>query len=187
MMRADRNRPGDRDQDKTGEKTRRGGGPKPLAASVGRLAKKTIGKRGFAEAGLITGWEGVVGPELAASCWPDRLSFPPGRRDGGTLRIRVTGGIALELQHMEPQLLERINGHFGYRAIERISMIHAPPEMNAPRPRPRNPVKPATTPRAEDRAAIDAALSSVQDAEISAALARLGYAVISDLSGGEEE
>jgi hypothetical protein len=109
MLRADRNMPGDRDQDKTGAKTRRGGWPRPLAATVGGLAKKTIGKRGFAEAGLITGWEDIVGPELAASCWPDRLTFTPGRRDGGTLRIRVAGGFALELQHMEPQLLERIN------------------------------------------------------------------------------
>ena len=179
--------PGDRDRNKTGAKTRRGGGPKPLATSVAKLAKKTIGKRGFAEAGLITGWEGVVGPELAASCWPDRLSFPPGRRDGGTLRIRVTGGFALELQHMEPQLLDRINGHFGYRAIERISMIHAPPDKNAPRPRPRDRAKQTVTPRAEDRAAIDAALSGVEDAEIGAALARLGHAVISDTPGDEGE
>lgn len=179
--------PGERDQNKTGAKPRRGGGPKPLATSVGKLAKKTIGKRGFAEAGLITGWEGVVGPELAASCWPDRLSFPPGRRDGGTLRIRVAGGFALELQHMEPQLLDRINGHFGYRAIERISMIHAPPEKNVPRQRPRDRAKPAPTPRAEDRAAIDAALSGVEDAEIGAALARLGHAVISDTQGDEGE
>jgi hypothetical protein len=156
-----------------------------LAASVGKLAKKTIGKRGFAEAGLITGWEGIVGPELAACCWADRLTFPPGQRDGGTLRIRVAGGFSLELQHMEPQLLERINGHFGYRAIERIAMIHAPPSKNASRPRAR--AKPVTAPRAEDRAAIDAALSSVEDAEIGAVLARLGHAVISDTQGGEEE
>lgn len=179
--------PGDRDQDKMAAKTRRGGGPKPLASSVGMLAKKTIGKRGFAEAGLITGWEGIVGAELAASSWPDQLSFPPGRRDGGTLRIRVSGGFALELQHMEPQLLERINGYFGYRAVDRISMIHAPPDETALRRRPHDRVKPAPTPRPEDRAAIDAALSCVEDAEIGAVLARLGHAVISDIPDNKEE
>jgi hypothetical protein len=187
MLRADRNMPGDRDQDKTSAKTRRGGWPRPLAATVGGLAKKTIGKRGFAEAGLITGWEGIVGPDLAASCWPDRLTFTPGRRDGGTLRIRVAGGFALELQHMEPQLLERINGHFGYRAVERITMIHAPPgnEPSPARRETRN--KTAKPPDPEARAAIENALAAVDDPEIRAVLARLGRAVISDTRDSGEE
>lgn len=179
--------PGERDQDKTDAKTRRGGGPRPLAATVGALAKKTIGKRGFAEAGLITGWEGIVGRELAASCWPDRLSFPPGRRDGGTLRIRVTGGFALELQHMEPQLLERINGHFGYRAIERIAMIHAPPGKRPSPARREAGNKTATPPDPKARTAIESALAAVDDPDIRAVLARLGRAVISDTQGGGEE
>lgn len=179
--------PGNRDRDKASAETQRGGGPKPLAATVGRLAKKTIGKRGFAEAGLITGWEGIVGPELGASCWPDSLSFPPGRRDGGSLRIRVTGGFALELQHMQPQLLERINGHFGYRAIERISIIHAPPDKNSMhlRRRPKTKASPPPDPKAS--AAIEDALSAVDDPEIRAVLARIGHAVISDTHGDGEE
>lgn len=179
--------PGDRDQNKTSAKTQRGGWPRPLAATVGGLAKKTIGKRGFAEAGLITGWEGIVGPELADSCWPDRLSFPPGRRDGGTLRIRVTGGFALELQHMEPQLLERINGHFGYRAIERISMIHAPPGKKPAPARRQIRKKAVATPDPKANAAIEDALAAVDDPEIRAVLARLGRAVISDIQGDGEE
>lgn len=179
--------PGDREQDKAGTKLRRSSGPRALAVSVGGLAKKALGKRGFAEAGLITDWEGVVGPELAASCWPDRLTFPPGRRDGGSLRLRVAGGFALELQHMEPQLLERINGHFGYRAIERIAIIHAPPG-NKPSPV-RRPAgnRTATPPSPEARAAIGSALAAVDDPELRAVLARLGHAVISDSPGGEEE
>ena len=179
--------PENREQDKADRKIRRGGGPQALAASVGGLAKRAIGKRGFAEAGLVTGWEGIVGPELAASCWPDRLTFPPGRRDGGSLRIRVAGGFALELQHMEPQLLERINGHFGYRAIERIAIIHAPPAIQQPGPRRQVRAKTAKPPSAKDRAAIQAALSGVNDPEIRAVLARLGHAVISDTQDGGEE
>ena len=179
--------PGDRDQNKQGAQPHRGGGPRPLAATVGGLAKKTLGKRGFAEAGLVTGWEGIVGLELAASCWPDRLSFPPGRRDGGTLRIRVSGGFALELQHMEPQLLERINGHFGYRAIERIAMIHAPPRKKSSPARRDSRNKTVKPPNPEDRAAIENALAAVDDPEIRAVLARLGRAVISDTRDGGEE
>lgn len=179
--------PGDRVQNKTSAQPPRGGGPKPLAATVGGLARKTIGRRGFAEAGLVTGWEGIVGPELAASCWPDRLTFPPGRRDGGTLRIRVAGGFALELQHMEPQLLERINGHFGYRAIERIAIIHAPPGKKPGAGRSQNRKKRETPADPMARATIEQALAAVDDPEIRAVLARLGRAVISDTRGSGQD
>ena len=87
---------------------------------------------------------------------------------------------------MEPQLLERINGHFGYRAIERISMIHAPPKKKPP-PARRQSGNNALAPDPEARAAIETALAAVDDPEIRAVLARLGRAVISDTQGGGEE
>lgn len=170
---------GDRTQAKRGGGGKRGGGPRPLAASVGGVAKRTLGRRGFAEGGLIADWRAVVGPELAASCWPDRLSFPPGRKDDGMLRIRVAGGFATELQHLVPQVLERINGHFGYRAITRISILQAPLD-SAPAPRRAAKTPPRKRPDPGQEGDLDAVLSEVEDPEIRAALARLGRAMISD-------
>ena len=162
----------DRKQGKGQAETRRGGGPRPLAASVGGLAKRALGRRGFAEAGLIADWEAVVGPELAASCWPDRLSFPPGRKDGGALRIRVAGGFGIELQHLEPQVLQRVNGHFGYRAIDRISILQAPPD-EAGRARRKKEAPPAVAPdpvRPED-------LDAYLNAQIRTSTSDIGGAV----------
>ncbi len=159
----------------------RGGGPRPLAASLGALSKRALGRRGFAEAGLITEWDAVVGPELAAASQPDRLTFPPGRRDGGTLRLTVAGPVATELQHLEPVVIERINGYFGYRAVERILLaqgtVRAPARRTA--------ADPASPARAVDPAALtrlEASLEEVEDPDIRAALQRLGRAV---LSGGD--
>jgi len=164
---------------KGGAGGKRGGGPRPLAASVGGVAKRTLGRRGFAEGGLIADWRAIVGPELAASCWPDRLSFPPGKKDGGTLRILAAGSFAIELQHLEPQVLERVNGHFGYRAIDRITILQAPPGETAERRQTREtrPERPADPARRED---LEAALSAVEDPEIRAALERLAGAMASD-------
>jgi hypothetical protein len=170
---------GDRTQAKRGGGGKRGGGPRPLAVSVGGVAKRTLGRRGFAEGGLIADWCAVVGPELAESCWPDRLSFPPGRKEGGMLRIRVAGGFATELQHLVPQVLERINGHFGYRAITRISLLQAPPGK-ASVPRRAATVRPDKRPDPGRVSDLEAVLSEVEDPEIRAALARLGRAMISD-------
>jgi len=41
-------------------------------------------------------------------------------QDGAVLEIRVEGAAALELQHSEPRVIERINAHFGYAAIRRL-------------------------------------------------------------------
>lgn len=171
------NMTGDRTQDQRGNRGRRGGGPRPLAAAVGGVAKRTLGRRGLAEGGLITDWRAVVGPNLAASCWPDRLTFPPGKKEGGTLRIRVAGGFATELQHLVPQVLERVNGHFGYRAIHRITLLQAPPDH---RPEPARGTGPGRRADPGRREAVEAALSAVEDPELRDALARLGSAVISD-------
>ena len=105
---------------------KRGGAPRPLSANIPDITKKTLGKRGLAEGGLITDWVRIVGPDLASSCQPERLAHPPRERSGGTLHIRVYGGAATELQHLEPLVLERINGHFGYRAVAKLRLIHAP-------------------------------------------------------------
>lgn len=179
----------DRTMPETGTKrkeaARRGGAPRPLAATIGGLARQALGKRGFAEAGLITDWEAIVGRALAATSQPDRLSFPPGRRDGGTLKIRVGGGAATELQHLEPMILERINGHFGYRAVERLVLIQAPLGTAGAAKNNRKKTRPPD--RAPDPARIaelESGLACVEDPEIRAALARLGRAMLADRDPG---
>jgi len=169
---------------KQGGLDRRKPGPRPLAASLGELSRRALGRRGFAEAGLITDWEAVVGPELAAACHPERLSFPPGRREGGTLKIRVAGGAATELQHMEPLVLERINGYFGFRAVTRLTLVHAPRHAEPGEPAA---ARARRTPSSADPVAqgrVETALADVDDAEIRTALARLGQAIIEDRERG---
>src|SRR5215470_8014824 len=70
-----------------------------LAVNVPAVTRAAIGGRGFAEAGLITHWAEIIGPELARGCQPDQLRFPKGERSGGTLTLRCIGAMALELQH----------------------------------------------------------------------------------------
>src|SRR5262245_45580355 len=93
-----------------------------LSAEVPAIAKAALGSKGYAEAGLFTHWAEIAGASLAASSLPVRLSFPRGKRDEGTLTVRCGGAAALELQHLAPSVLERINGHFGYRAVARLKI-----------------------------------------------------------------
>ena len=43
-----------------------------------------------------------------------------------TLVVRVDGAFALELQHLAPLLVERINAHLGWRCIGKLALRQAP-------------------------------------------------------------
>ncbi len=112
-------------------KLTRGKGLRALGTALPAAARAALKKGGLASAQLVTDWAAIVGPEMARHSEPRRLSFAPGERRNGTLTIAVGGGLALELQHMEPLVLERVNAHFGYRAIERLRFIQDPPSPHA--------------------------------------------------------
>ena len=53
---------------------------------------------------------------------PNRLTFLRGSKLDATLHVDVLAARALEIQHREPVLLERINVVFGYKAISKIAI-----------------------------------------------------------------
>ena len=141
-----------------------------LSAEVPAIAKQALGSRGYAEAGLFTHWAEIAGAQLAASSLPIKLAFPRGRRDEGTLTVRCGGSAALELQHLAPSVLERINGHFGYRAVARLKIEQgAVSGRNVAVPPP-----PLTRLEQND---VSAMVAPVADPDIRASLSRLGTAI----------
>ncbi|MDJ0387622.1 DciA family protein [Roseomonas sp. E05] len=137
-------------------------GPRPLAALLPRLTRPVFKRRSPAAAHLMTDWPEIVGPALAAQSVPLRLT-------GGTLTLRCTGPMAMELQHMAPQLAARINTAMGQRLVERLRFVQG--SMPAPAPKARRPA-PVKLP-----ASVDRALEEIEDPELRAALARLGQGV----------
>ncbi|HLN22545.1 MAG TPA: DciA family protein [Patescibacteria group bacterium] len=155
---------------KPAEDRRGSAGPRSIAETTARLTRKPMGKRGFAEAALVADWVAIVGSMIGLSTLPLRVSFPPGERIGGTLHIRVSSGaIATQLQHQEPLIVQRINGHFGYGAVARLAMTQGPlPKRKVRRP----PKPPELTPAAEHD--LQDRLAVVEDPELREVLARLG-------------
>ena len=51
------------------------------------------------------------------------------------LTVRVDGPLALELQHAAPQILERVNGFVGRRAITELRIVQGPLPKRDPRPK----------------------------------------------------
>jgi len=97
--------------------------PRSISATVEKLTKPIFGKRGFGQSTIIENWRTIVGEELGDHTIPEKISYPRGQRNNGTLQVRVNSpALAIELQHAETQLLERINTHFGYRSVDHIKM-----------------------------------------------------------------
>lgn len=144
-----------------------------LGVSVEKLMKPVFGARGFGAGAVLTDWEQIVGPVLARATVPERIAYPQGERSEGTLHLRVgTSSLALELQHLEPQMIERINSHFGYRAVARLRILQGPVKRAEP---PKAKSKPAFAP--EKRQALERKLAAIEDPELKAALRKLGEAV----------
>ncbi len=128
-----------------------------------RIAGRSFARRGFDEPALLARWDQVVGDWLAGFTVPERLVR-------GDLTVRVgSGALAPELQHLAPQLIERINGFFGYAAVTRLRVVQGPvPRRPAVAPPPPPPLDP------EQEAALATRLAPIEDGDLRESLARLG-------------
>lgn len=153
---------------------RRGGAARTVGQQIGGLTKRAFGRRGFSTSEIVAEWPRVVGDNLAALSLPERITYPRNKRSGGTLHLRIaSGSIAVELQHLEPVLLERINGYFGYKAVERVRLMQAPlpdtPQKSKKETRPLDPDKVAEIARS---------LADVDDEDLRKSLEGLARAIL---------
>jgi hypothetical protein len=149
--------------------------PRPIGAFTAAALDSAARARGFATAALLTNWPSIVGAELARFTMPDRVVWPrhrdeaggtsrhQGRREeGAILVLRVDGPRAIEVQHRSSQILERVNGHFGYRAVAEMRILQAPvtrkPAPEAPAPLPVDPDALPPSAAIEDRGLREALL-----------------------------
>ncbi len=121
-------------------------GPRALGAVLPAITRPAFRKRSPAAATLMADWSQIVGPAIAAVAAPVRFS-------SGTLTIAASGPIALELQHLAPELIARLNGHVGRVLIERLRF--APPVRLAGLQPPPAPPPPRATALAEPQAPLE--------------------------------
>ena len=144
-------------------------GPRTLGAVLPSATDPIVRQRGFQNGEILSRWVEIVGAAIAANSRPEQLSYAHGSGLGATLRVRVAGAWATELQHLEPVIIERINTYFGHAAVSRLSLIQAP----LPRREPAAP-EPARTLSAAEHAALDRAVAGAEDEGLRQALRALG-------------
>ncbi|MDG1690847.1 MAG: DciA family protein [Alphaproteobacteria bacterium] len=155
-------------------KPARGYQGRSVGSVLGRIVAPTLKRRGFREIDILAHWPMIVGPQLAALSCPERISRN-GRdtEHGALLTVKVEGAMALEVQHMSPLILERINQHYGAGSIARLNIVQGPLPLDYLKAQAAR-----QTPLAETEIeAAEAALGEFHNSRLKAALARLGARV----------
>ena len=91
----------------------------------GRI-REASGARGFAQSKLLTHWEEVAGPDIAAISRPVEVAYARGGF-GASLVLLTTGANAPMLEMEKEKLRDRVNAVYGYNAIARIRITQTAP------------------------------------------------------------
>lgn len=100
----------------------RGGQAKPIAELVPQIGRAAFRRFGFVQSNVVTRWPEIVGEAHAKVCAPEAIRFPPGEKSEGILELVVRPAHAPLIQHVIPEIIERVNRFFGYRAVARVKM-----------------------------------------------------------------
>ncbi|MBV16352.1 MAG: RNA-binding protein [Thalassospira sp.] len=145
-------------------------GLRNVAPLVGNLTRPLVRKRGFFQTEIILHWAEIVGRDLEKFTMPVKYIQPRGENaGGGTLVIRVSGPVAIELQHRMPQIIDRVNTYFGYRAVERIKMMQG--DISRPE---RTVHTPTSVPEGNIARASEINIAKIEDPHLREVLTRLG-------------
>jgi hypothetical protein len=100
----------------------RGGPAKPIAELMPQIGRAAFRRFGFVQSSVVTRWPEIVGERHAQVCMPESIRFPPGEKSEGILQLVVLPAHAPLIQHVIPEIVERVNRFFGYKAVARVKL-----------------------------------------------------------------
>ena len=157
-----------------------------MAKRIGQLFDKVAGKAFSRHGGqvmmeLSRVWDALC-PEVAAFARPEAVKRTgPG---AATLSLKVSPARAVEVQMMEPVLIERINGHFGRPVIGRLRLVQALEEEAPERERRGEPDEDSPPPDPALVSHLTRELDEVKSEGLRAALERMAEGIARKAAGG---
>ncbi len=118
----------------------RGGEARQIADLMPAIGRTAFRRFGFVQSSVVTRWPEIVGERHARHCMPESIRFPPGEKSEGILQLVVSPAHAPLIQHVTPEIIDRVNRFFGYNAVAKVKIrqgaVQAPKPKEAPRAAP---------------------------------------------------
>lgn len=109
----------------------RGGQARAISELMPEVGRTAFRRFGFVQSSVVTRWPEIVGARHARVCTPESIRFPPGGKSDGILQLVVVPAHAPIIQHVIPEIVERVNRFFGYSAVAKVKIrqgeVKAPP------------------------------------------------------------
>ncbi len=100
----------------------RGGQARAISELMPQIGRTAFRKFGFVQSSVVTRWPEIVGERHARVCTPEAIRFPPGEKSDGILQLVVVPAHAPLISHVIPEIIERVNRFFGYKAVARVKL-----------------------------------------------------------------
>ena len=114
----------------------RGSGARVIADLMPDIGRTAFRRFGFVQSSVVTRWPEIVGARYARICMPEAIRFPPGEKSEGILDLVVVPAHAPMIQHVVPEIIDRVNRFFGYNAVVRVKLrqgaVKLPPAGEKP-------------------------------------------------------
>ena len=145
---------------------------RPVSELLPEVGGAAFRKFGFVQHAVVSRWGEIVGERYARVSIPESIRFPQGKRAEGVLSLVVSGAHAPMMQHIGPEIIERVNRFFGYQAVARLAIKHGAVRKTE---------KAAPPPSLEPlSAAMGESLRGIVDPELKAVLEALAAGVVAN-------
>lgn len=153
-----------------------------IAEAANRVIDPVLRRKAGISTALLGSWDEIAGSEFADCSRPEKITWPrrnadrlgeAGGMEPGVLTIACEGARALFLAHGQGELIQRINGFFGFPAIRQIRIVQKPVSPNNTGRRKPAPLK------GEAARRLSGMVEGIEGEKLRAALERLGTVVFS--------
>ena len=96
---------------------------KKIGNSLPKIIDKNIKEKNFIEISLIKKWREIIGDDIAKFCWPIKIVFSEINNSNGIIFLKTKRGRSMEIEFKNEEIIEKLNQYFGYKAIDKISVV----------------------------------------------------------------
>ena len=97
-------------------------GLRSFGNTLPRGVRGILKKNGYNYSEIIGKWNMLVGKDISDFCYPKSIKMIKGN-DNGILVLAVKRGNEINIEYSKKEIIDKINGYFGYRLINEIRLL----------------------------------------------------------------